>query len=212
MAAADDSRYYNEHDDRVGGPQFRNRKVRGPFRARMHSDHQGPRQRHRGGAGGFGPNPRSRFDDDDGDINMGEGSQDSSLQRRYNPYGRPGRRGDGRLDRDRKGGGGSGHRGGGPSGVGGGGGGGGAGGKKGWFKIIIPYGKKYEKKWLLDVLQNLCPVPFTPVKFSTEGHRVQFYIEDSSTANALQKISRKITDAEGYKVIVISNPCAPSLT
>ncbi|XP_012679838.2 nuclear RNA export factor 1-like isoform X2 [Clupea harengus] len=213
MAAADDSRYYNEHDDRVGGPQFRNRKGRGPFRARMHSEHQGPRQRHRGGPGGFGPNPRTRFEDDDGDVPMGDGVQDGSSQRRYNPYGRPGRRGDGRFDRDRKGSGGPGHRGGGASGGGGErGGGAAAGGKKGWFKIIIPYGKKYDKKWLLSALQNLCPVPFTPVKFSTEGHRAQFYIEDSSTANALQKISRKITDMEGYKVIVISNPCAPPLT
>ena len=57
-----------------------------------------------------------------------------------NPYGRPGRRGDGRFDRDRKGSGGPGHRGGGASGGGGergGGGGAAAGGKKGWFKIIV---------------------------------------------------------------------------
>ncbi|XP_063044934.1 nuclear RNA export factor 1-like isoform X2 [Engraulis encrasicolus] len=235
MAAADDSRYHNdgfssdrevfggcrivrEHDDRCGGPQFRNRKGRGPFRARMHGDYQGQRPWRRGGPtggrGGFGPNPRSRFEDDDGDCVMGADKQDGAAQRRYNPYGRPGRHGDGHFDRDRRGGGGPAYRGGGPAGPGGGPGAGDRAGNNkmgGWFKIVIPYGKKYDRKWLLTALQNLCPMPFTPVKFSTEGHRALFYVEDASTANALAKVSRKITDTEGYKVIVFSNPCAPPI-
>uniref|UniRef100_A0AAY4BXT6 Nuclear RNA export factor 1 n=1 Tax=Denticeps clupeoides TaxID=299321 RepID=A0AAY4BXT6_9TELE len=58
---------------------------------------------------------------------------------------------------------------------------------------------KYDRKWLLTALQNLCPVPFTPVHCSTEGNKVQFYIDDASTAAALSKVSRKITDSDGYK-------------
>ncbi|KAG9346482.1 hypothetical protein JZ751_006793 [Albula glossodonta] len=224
MATADDARYYNdhdgvvyqrevrsdvwphrEHDDRVGGPQFRNRKGRGPFRGRMYSE-QPMRQRHRGGPGGGAPGPRARFEDDDGDVAMNDGgSQDGSSQRRFNPYGRQNRRGDGRFDRERKGGGGGGYR----MGVGGGGGGGAGGGRKSWFKMTIPYGRKYEKKWLLTALQNLCSVPFTPIHYHTDGNRVHFYIDDGSTANALSKVSRKITDTEGYKVTVLMNTCSP---
>uniref|UniRef100_A0A8C9RGE9 Nuclear RNA export factor 1 n=1 Tax=Scleropages formosus TaxID=113540 RepID=A0A8C9RGE9_SCLFO len=190
-----------EHDDRVGGPQFRHRKGRGPFRTHMYSE-QPSRQRNRGAAGGGAPGPRSRFEDDDGDVAMNDSSsQDgsSSSQRRFNPYGRQNRRGNGRFDRDRRGGN-DGHR-------AGGGGGGGSGGRRSWFKMTIPHGKKYDKKWLLTALQNLCSVPFTP--YHTEGNRAQFYIDDASTANALSKVSRKITDTEGYKVTVLMNSCPP---
>ncbi|XP_035267113.1 nuclear RNA export factor 1 isoform X2 [Anguilla anguilla] len=184
-----------EHDDRVGGPQFRNRKGRGPFRGRMYSEQS--RQRHRGGPGGGAPGPRARFEDDDGDVAMNDSnSQDGSSQRRFNPYGRQGRRGDGRFG-DRRGGGGGGHR------------GGGGGGRKSWFRMTIPHGKKYDKKWLLTALQNLCSVPFTPIQYHTEGNRAQFFVDDASTANALSKVSRKITDTEGYKVTVLMNPCVP---
>ncbi|XP_072519644.1 nuclear RNA export factor 1 isoform X2 [Salminus brasiliensis] len=204
---ADAGRYYSEHDDRVGGPQFRNRKGRGSFRGRIYNDPA--RQRHRGGqVGAFGPGPRSRLEDEDGDVTMND-SQDGASQRRFNPYGRPIR------NRDRRGGGGGygGHR------TGGGSGllvdtarlGGGTSSEKvkTWFKITIPYGKKYDRKWLLTALQNLCPVPFTPIHYSTEGNKVQFFLEDATSANALSKITRRITDTEGYKVVVFTNPCSP---
>ncbi|XP_051533802.1 nuclear RNA export factor 1-like [Myxocyprinus asiaticus] len=206
MATADDSHYYNEHDDRVGGPKHRNRKGRGPFRAPMYSD-QMSRPRHRGGhSGGGGPGPRSRLQDDDGDVNMAEGSQDS--QRRFNPYGRPQNR---REERNRKGGRGGngdsrGHRG---HGSRGGVGGGGDGNHKNWFKITIPFGKKYDKNWILPALQNICSKPFHAVHYHTDGNRAQFYIEDSTTANALVKVSRQITDKDGYKVSVLMNSCPP---
>ncbi|KAL6480358.1 hypothetical protein MHYP_G00113910 [Metynnis hypsauchen] len=201
-----------EHDDRVGGPQFRNRKGRGPFRGHMHN--QPVRQRLRGGpVGGFGPGPRSRFGDEDGDVTMSDG-QDGVPQRRFNPYGRPNRR-DGRFDRDKRGGGGGfmGHRSAGGSGALGDatrlGGGTSSEKSRSWFKITIPYGKKYDKKWLLTALQNLCPLPFTPIHYSTEGQKVQFYLDDATSANALCKLTRRITDTEGYKVVVFMNPCPP---
>ncbi|XP_036380703.1 nuclear RNA export factor 1-like [Megalops cyprinoides] len=208
MATGDDSKFYNEHDDRVGGPQFRNRKGRGPFRCRMYSG-QGSRPRPRGGRGGGGPGPRSRFEDNDGDVAMNDGSsQDGASQRRFNPYWRRNHRADDRFSQERGGEGGGGHRAGGRGG--GRGGGGGAGGsQKSWFRMTIPYGKKYDKKWLLGALQNICPLPFTPIHYHTEGNRVQFYIEDSTTAHALSKVSRKITDTEGYKVAVLMNSSAP---
>uniref|UniRef100_A0A8C7N141 Nuclear RNA export factor 1b n=1 Tax=Oncorhynchus kisutch TaxID=8019 RepID=A0A8C7N141_ONCKI len=122
-------------------------------------------------------------------------SQDGSSQHRFNPYGRPNRRGDDRFDRGRRGGGGGGHRGRGNNK----GGDGGGGGRKNWFKMSVPYGKKYDKDWLITALQNICSMPFTPVHYHVEGNRAEFFIDDSTTANALFKVSRKITDKEGYK-------------
>uniref|UniRef100_A0A673AV62 NTF2 domain-containing protein n=1 Tax=Sphaeramia orbicularis TaxID=375764 RepID=A0A673AV62_9TELE len=136
---------------------------------------------------------------------MSDSSQDSNAQHRFNPYGRPFRKGDGRFDRDRRQGkGGGGGRGGGGGFRGGerGGGSGGGGGKNrsGWYKVTIPHGRKHDKKWLLTALQNICSVPFTPVQYHVDHHRVHFYLDDSATANALHKCSHKITDTDGYKV------------
>uniref|UniRef100_A0A673ART5 TAP-C domain-containing protein n=1 Tax=Sphaeramia orbicularis TaxID=375764 RepID=A0A673ART5_9TELE len=145
---------------------------------------------------------------------MSDSSQDSNAQHRFNPYGRPFRKGDGRFDRDRRQGkGGGGGRGGGGGFRGGerGGGSGGGGGKNrsGWYKVTIPHGRKHDKKWLLTALQNICSVPFTPVQYHVDHHRVHFYLDDSATANALHKCSHKITDTDGYKVEVHVNPSPP---
>uniref|UniRef100_A0A8D0D790 Nuclear RNA export factor 1 n=1 Tax=Sander lucioperca TaxID=283035 RepID=A0A8D0D790_SANLU len=208
---ADGGHYYNEHDDRTA-PQFRNRKGRGSHKGRSYD--RSRRDRQRGShSGGFGPGPRSRLDDTDADVTMSDSSQDSSSQHRFNPYGRPFRKGgDGRFDRDRRQGkGGVGGRGGGGSFRGGDRGGGNGGGKSrsGWYKVTIPHGRKYDKKWLLTALQNICSVPYTPVQYHVDHNRVHFYVDDSSAANALHKCSHKITDTDGYKVEVHINPSAP---
>ncbi|XP_023263122.1 nuclear RNA export factor 1 isoform X1 [Seriola lalandi dorsalis] len=203
-----------EHDDRTA-PQFRNRKGRGSHKGRSYD--RSRRDRQRGGhPGGFGgPGPRSRLDDTDGDVTMSDGAQDNNSQHRFNPYGRPFRKGDGRFDRDRRQGkGGGGGRGGGGGGFRGGdrGGGSGSGGGKnqsGWSKVTIPHGRKYDKKWLLTALQNICSVPFTPVQYHVDHDRAHFYVDDSPAANALRKCSHKITDSDGYKVEVHVNGSAP---
>uniref|UniRef100_A0AAR2K9J4 Nuclear RNA export factor 1 n=1 Tax=Pygocentrus nattereri TaxID=42514 RepID=A0AAR2K9J4_PYGNA len=169
-----------EHDDRVGGPQFRNRKGRGHFRGHMHS--QPVRQRLRGGpVGGFGPGPRSRLEDEDGDVTMSDG-QDGVPQRRFNPYGRPNRR-DGRFDRDKRGG------------------EGGFMGYRSWFKITIPYGKKYDKKWLLTALQNLCPLPFSPI------HQFSVFLTELSLFLKIKICLMFIFFS--IQVVVFMNPCPP---
>uniref|UniRef100_A0A6Q2YXM6 Nuclear RNA export factor 1 n=1 Tax=Esox lucius TaxID=8010 RepID=A0A6Q2YXM6_ESOLU len=151
------------------GGQKFRRKGRGPFRAPMYSS--------------GGPGPRARFDDEDGDVAMTDSSSQDG-----NPYGRQNRRGDDRFERGRRGG----NRGRGNSR-------GDGGDHNTWFKMSIPHGKKYDKDWLITGLQNICSVPFTPVHFHTEGNRAQFYVDDSTTASALSRVSRKITDKDGYK-------------
>uniref|UniRef100_A0A8C1ABD6 Nuclear RNA export factor 1b n=2 Tax=Cyprinus carpio TaxID=7962 RepID=A0A8C1ABD6_CYPCA len=128
-----------------------------------------------------------------------------------NPYGRPQNRRENRKGgRGGGGGGGNDDRGGNRYGVRGGGAGGGSdGSRKNWFKMTIPFGKKYDKDWLLSSLQSVCSMPFHAVHYHTDGNKAQFYVEDSTTANALFKVSRKITDKDGYKVTVIMNSCPP---
>ncbi|XP_036408143.1 nuclear RNA export factor 1-like [Megalops cyprinoides] len=85
------------------------------------------------------------------------------------------------------------------------------GGRRSWFKITIPHGKKYDKKWLLNALQDECSLSFTPVKYHTQGHTVHFFIDDATIASALSKASRKIIGTEGFKLTVRMKPCsAPS--
>uniref|UniRef100_A0A4W6EWE6 Nuclear RNA export factor 1 n=1 Tax=Lates calcarifer TaxID=8187 RepID=A0A4W6EWE6_LATCA len=130
-----------------------------------------------------------------------------------NPYGRPFRKGDGRFDRDRRqgkvGGGRGGGGGGGFRGDRGGGSSSGGGGRNqsGWSKVTIPHGRKYDKKWLLTALQNICSVPFTPVQYHVDHDRAHFYVDDLSAATALRKCSHKITDTDGYKVCQSNLTC-----
>ncbi|GCB76811.1 hypothetical protein scyTo_0018386, partial [Scyliorhinus torazame] len=78
-----------------------------------------------------------------------------------------------------------------------------------WFKITIPFGKKYEKSWLLSNLHNMCSVPFTPVQFHYDCNRAVFYVEDSRTAYALKQITRRIVDKDLYRVAITINSSLP---
>nr|XP_043897071.1 nuclear RNA export factor 1 isoform X1 [Solea senegalensis] len=202
-----------EHDDRTG-PQFRNRKGRSYNRGGMHDRSRRDRQRGGHSSDFGGPGPRSRLDDNDGDVTMSDSSSQDGSQYRSHPYRPPHRKGDVRF-RDRRPGKGGGGRGGGGfrdrGGGGGSGGGGGGGGRNqsGWSKVTIPHGRKYDKKWLLTALQNICSVTFTPVQFHVDHDRAHFYVDDAPAAFALRKCSHKITDTDGYKVEVHVNPHAP---
>ncbi|XP_035581541.1 nuclear RNA export factor 2-like isoform X2 [Zalophus californianus] len=62
-----------------------------------------------------------------------------------------------------------------------------------WFKITIPYGRKYDKTWLMNSIQSHCSVPFTPV-------------DDAGTASALKDVSYKIWDEKNRKISIFVNP------
>ncbi|XP_061786326.1 nuclear RNA export factor 1 isoform X1 [Nerophis lumbriciformis] len=193
-----------EHDDRTA-PTFRSRKGKGSNKGRSYDRSRRDRQRGGQGGGFGGPGPRSRLDDPDGDVTMNETTQDNT-QNRFNPYGRAFRKGDGRFERDRRQG--KGGRGGFRGNRGGGGIGGGAN-RSGWYKVTIPHGKKYDKKWLLTALQNICSVRYTPIQYHVDHSRAHFYLDDSTAATALHKCSHKITDTNGYKVEVHVNTSNP---
>ncbi|XP_043826580.1 nuclear RNA export factor 1 [Dromiciops gliroides] len=198
---ADGGKSYIEHDDRVGGgfPQ-RRKKGRGPFRWKYGETNS--RSRNRGGPGPQAP----RLEEEDGDVAMSD-AQDGP-RTRYTPYNsRPNRRGgDNWQDRERI------HvtvrrdR---PAQDRGGSAGSSLDAPKKWFRITIPYGRKYDKTWLLTSIQSKCSVPFDPVEFHYENTRAQFFVEDASTASAIKAVNHKILDAENRRISIIMNLSAP---
>uniref|UniRef100_A0A8C9HT21 Nuclear RNA export factor 2 n=1 Tax=Piliocolobus tephrosceles TaxID=591936 RepID=A0A8C9HT21_9PRIM len=79
-----------------------------------------------------------------------------------------------------------------------------------WFKIIIPYGIKYDKSWLMNSIQSHCSAPFTPVDFHYIRNRACFFIQDASTASILKDVSYKICDDENRKIgIFVNHSTAP---
>ncbi|XP_060039568.1 nuclear RNA export factor 2-like isoform X2 [Erinaceus europaeus] len=77
-----------------------------------------------------------------------------------------------------------------------------------WFKVTIPWGRKYDKEWLMNSIQNHCSVPFTPVDFHYVRNRARFFIQDSSIASELKDVSYKICDEENQKICIFVNKCA----
>ncbi|XP_014635122.1 PREDICTED: nuclear RNA export factor 3 [Ceratotherium simum simum] len=80
-----------------------------------------------------------------------------------------------------------------------------------WFKIIIPFGIKYDEKWLLSLIQKQCSVSFTPVEFHYERMQAQFFVENPSVAFALKNVNGKIWDENNEMISIFVSPSdAPS--
>ncbi|XP_032737709.1 nuclear RNA export factor 2-like [Lontra canadensis] len=75
-----------------------------------------------------------------------------------------------------------------------------------WFKITIPYGRKYDKTWLMNSIQSHCSVPFTPVDFHYVKNQARFFVQGVGTASALKGVSYKIYDEENRKISIFVNP------
>ncbi|KAB0341726.1 hypothetical protein FD754_018652 [Muntiacus muntjak] len=76
-----------------------------------------------------------------------------------------------------------------------------------WFKIIIPFGVKYDEKWLLNLIQKQCSVPFIPVEFHYEKMQAQFFVENASIACALKNVNGKIFNEDNEKIFIFVEPC-----
>ncbi|KAF4026897.1 hypothetical protein G4228_019504, partial [Cervus hanglu yarkandensis] len=76
-----------------------------------------------------------------------------------------------------------------------------------WFKIIIPFGVKYDEKWLLNLIQKQCSVSFIPVEFHYEKMQAQFFVENASIACALKNVNGKIFNEDNEKIFIFVEPC-----
>ncbi|GAB1303120.1 Nuclear RNA export factor 2 [Apodemus speciosus] len=75
-----------------------------------------------------------------------------------------------------------------------------------WYKVTIPSGRKYEKTWLMNSIQNLCSVPFVPVDFHYDKNRARFFVQNAKTASALKDVSYRICDEASRKISIFVSP------
>ncbi|XP_035315336.1 nuclear RNA export factor 5 isoform X1 [Cricetulus griseus] len=73
---------------------------------------------------------------------------------------------------------------------------------EGWFKITIPNGRKYNKMWIINLLQSHCSVAFTPVDFQYIRNRIQFFVQNAQSAFELMNINFQIRDEENRKISI----------
>nr|XP_025132459.1 nuclear RNA export factor 3-like [Bubalus bubalis] len=76
-----------------------------------------------------------------------------------------------------------------------------------WFKIIIPFGIQYDEKWLMNLIQKKCSVPFTAVEFHYEKMQAQFFVENANVACALKNVSGKIFSEDNETISIFVEPC-----
>ncbi|KAM9576895.1 nuclear RNA export factor 3-like [Trichechus inunguis] len=77
-----------------------------------------------------------------------------------------------------------------------------------WFKVTFPFDIKYDEKWLLNLIQSQCSVPFNPIEFHYEKMQVQFFGENASVAFELKNISGKICNEDNESLSIFVSPSA----
>ncbi|XP_011701217.1 PREDICTED: nuclear RNA export factor 1-like [Wasmannia auropunctata] len=82
-------------------------------------------------------------------------------------------------------------------------------GESNWYRIIIPYGHKYEKEFVINTLLNMVP-QVIPIMYKIMGNEAVFYVDDQKIANALMNCDRKITMNDGFKLQVKVKPGFPA--
>ncbi|XP_058569089.1 nuclear RNA export factor 3-like [Neofelis nebulosa] len=75
-----------------------------------------------------------------------------------------------------------------------------------WFKITVPFGIRYDEKWLLNLIQKQCSVPFTPVQFHYEKMQAQFFVENAGSAFALKSVNGKIWNENNEMISIFVHP------
>ncbi|XP_011300743.1 nuclear RNA export factor 1-like [Fopius arisanus] len=80
-----------------------------------------------------------------------------------------------------------------------------------WYKIIIPYGAKYDKEYLINTLSTHMETTFIPIMYKTSDKDVTFFVDEQKIANKLLQCDRKITTFDGFKIIVKVRPAFPQI-
>ncbi|XP_048511817.1 nuclear RNA export factor 1-like [Athalia rosae] len=79
-----------------------------------------------------------------------------------------------------------------------------------WFKVVIPYGCKYEKDFIIgNLISYISPDTFVPIMYKVVGNEAVFYVDDPKIADKLYNCDRKITNNEGFKIQVRVKPGFP---
>ncbi|KZC12807.1 PREDICTED: nuclear RNA export factor 1-like [Dufourea novaeangliae] len=71
------------------------------------------------------------------------------------------------------------------------------------YKIVIPYGHKYEKEYVINnLLSYMAPETFVPIMYKIFGNEASFYVDDYKSAMAILNCNQKITTIDGFKLYV----------
>ncbi|XP_076659029.1 nuclear RNA export factor 1 [Halictus rubicundus] len=71
------------------------------------------------------------------------------------------------------------------------------------YKILIPYGHKYDKEYILNnLLSYMAPETFVPIMYKVSANDASFYVDDDKEAMALSNCHQKITTTDGFKLQV----------
>ncbi|VEN42801.1 unnamed protein product [Callosobruchus maculatus] len=85
-------------------------------------------------------------------------------------------------------------------------------GPTGWYRVIIPYGDKWEKSFILKILLGkLQPLTLWPIAWQTQGTTCQFYIDDYKVAERIHSLDRQIQLPDGFKLILKVHPGSPNV-
>ncbi|XP_015124385.1 nuclear RNA export factor 1 [Diachasma alloeum] len=80
-----------------------------------------------------------------------------------------------------------------------------------WYKVIIPFGNKYDKDYLINSLASHMETPFIPIMYKAFDKDIVFFIDDQKIANKLLQCDRRITDLDGFKITVRVRPGFPQI-
>ncbi|XP_056424480.1 nuclear RNA export factor 1-like isoform X2 [Hyla sarda] len=75
-----------------------------------------------------------------------------------------------------------------------------------WFRITIPYGRKYDKMWLLSSIEHECGFHFQALQFRYVNHMATFFVDNFSIARSLVQASKKIQGEQFHKIIIKAEP------
>ncbi|XP_044591000.1 nuclear RNA export factor 1-like [Cotesia glomerata] len=79
-----------------------------------------------------------------------------------------------------------------------------------WYKIMIYYGDKYDKEYILtSLLSYMAPHTFIPIMYKVIGQEAIFYVDSQETANKLAECHKKITTPDNHKLQVRVRPGFP---
>lgn len=78
-----------------------------------------------------------------------------------------------------------------------------------WYKVIIPFGAKYDKDFIISNLASNMQTQFIPIMYKPVQNDAVFFIDDQKIAHKLQHCDRKITTADGFKIGVRVRPGFP---
>ncbi|XP_063981065.1 nuclear RNA export factor 1-like [Diachasmimorpha longicaudata] len=80
-----------------------------------------------------------------------------------------------------------------------------------WYKVVIPFGSKYEKDYLINTLASHMETPFIPIMYKAFDKDIVFFIDDQKIANKLLQCDRRITGPDGFKIAVRVRPGFPQV-